>query len=88
MPRRKPEVPPTRQKPSSFKTKKNYDYSCCVPCINYKCDGFMFLCIAKHGTSSQVFDEMECFVCKRIKKIGSHNPKRSKPKPFSRKSHR
>lgn len=85
MPRRKPiqQVPNfPRNKPSEFKFEKNFEFSYTIPCINKRCNGFMFLTMTKYGVHTPVFDEFECFTCKKTCKLGHHNPNRKKPLPF------
>jgi hypothetical protein len=85
MPRRKPlqNKPSTpRKQNSEFKYTKNYDFSASIPCVNNRCPGFMFLILCKYGINTSVMDELECFTCKRIRKLGVHEPNRNKPKPF------
>jgi hypothetical protein len=81
MPRRKvePDKPLKPKKPSEFKFKVNYDYSNSVPCVNKRCNGFMFMIITQGREGQGPFDCLECFNCKRTKKLGPHNPKRPKP---------
>lgn len=88
MPRRKPlpNKPSTPRKQSTeFVYEKNFEYSCSIPCANPRCGGFMFLIMAKYGIHAPVIDELECFVCKRVRKLGPHNPRRPKPVPLTRK---
>lgn len=88
MPRRKPlqNKPSTSRKQSAeFKYRKNFDHCCSVPCINSRCLGFMFLTTVKYGLHTPAIDELECFLCKRTRKLGQHNPKRQKPLPLTKK---
>lgn len=81
MPRRKPlpNKPSTpRRQTTEHKTHKNYDYCCAIPCINPRCSGFMFLVTVLYNQSKAAQDELECFDCKRIRKLGPHDPKRTK----------
>lgn len=84
LPRRKPVQDKVfRKKPNpDFKVQVNYDHSCSVPCSYHRCSGFMFLVTATYGEEAHVVDELECFVCKKIKRLGDHDPNRAKPKPF------
>lgn len=89
MPRHKPvqNKPSTPRKQSAeFKYTRNFEHSHSVPCTNPRCPGFMFLLIAKYGIHTPATDELECFVCKRTRKMGPHDPKRAKPLPLVRKS--
>lgn len=84
MPRRKPvqDQPRNRKNHTEFKYIRNFDNCCSVPCTYSRCVGFMFLVTASYGEDSPVVDELECFVCKKIKRLGNHDPNRAKPKPF------
>jgi hypothetical protein len=88
MPRKSPvqNSPVYRKKPSAeFKIEKDFEYSCSVPCINPRCpDGFMFLVVATYGEHTASYDELECFVCRRTRKLGLHNPSRAKPTPIKK----
>ncbi len=91
MPRRKPiqNKPSTpRKQTTEFTYKRTFEDSCSVPCINSKCLGFMFLVTAKYGIHTHPVDELECFVCKRTRKLGPHDPKRPKPLPLAKKPRR
>jgi hypothetical protein len=87
MPRRKPiqSKPSTpRRQNNEFKFARNFDHCCSVPCINNRCPGFMFLVTSKYGIHTPAVDELECFVCKKVRKLGQHDPNREKPKPLAR----
>jgi hypothetical protein len=75
MPRKKPIQPPVYAKKSEFTFHKNYDFSSSKPCLNKKCNGFMFLTILMKDNSKPC-DVLECFVCKKTKKLGNHLPNR------------
>jgi hypothetical protein len=88
MPRRKPiqkKIANTRKPNNEFKYKRNFDYSCSVPCTNHRCPGFMFLVVSKYGVYTPAVDELECFACKKVRKLGQHLPNREKPKPLTQK---
>ena len=84
MPRRKPVQDKIfRKKPTAeFKVARNFDNCCSVPCSYRRCTGFMFLVTASYGEDSPVVDELECFVCKKVKRLGDHDPNRNKPEPL------
>jgi hypothetical protein len=77
VPRRKPEQQKTFQKKgrTEFKFKKNFEHCCSVPC--FKCSGFMFLVTCKYSPDGPLVDELECFQCKKIRRIGPHDPTRT-----------
>lgn len=79
MPRKKPVVfqPVPRKLPTDLKPARDFSYSLTTPCVSYKCDGFMFLVVTKYEDHGQAFDELECSVCKKIKKLGTHQPFRN-----------
>lgn len=83
MPRKHPLISaPTFKKKSSpeFKFERDFSYSCSIPCANPRCtDGFMFLVTVQYVNQGPTYDELECFCCKRTKKLGLHNPNRAKP---------
>lgn len=81
----KPLIP--RKQNNEFKTEKNFDYCYSIPCVNSRCSGFMFLLTVKYGDHGPAIDELECFTCRRIRKLGQHNPNRSKPVPIAPKNH-
>jgi hypothetical protein len=87
MPRHKP-LPNKPAHPkkqfSSFKFHKTYEYCLSVPCINPRCSSFMFLVTVKYIGQENCVDELECFECKRTRRIGPHDPKRSKVETPSR----
>jgi hypothetical protein len=81
MPRKNPEEKKTYTRKSSpdLEPVKSHEHSATTQCTNRRCNGFMFLVIAKYAFDDRVHDELECFTCRRIKKLGPHDPHRPKP---------
>ena len=76
MPRRKPPQNPVFTKKSEFVYHKDFSQSNSCPCLNKRCNGFMFLTIKNKEHSKTLIDVLECFLCKKTKKLGSHIPNR------------
>lgn len=75
MPRRKPIQVPVYTKKSEFVYHKDYSNSNTKPCSNKRCNGFMFLTLVMKENSKPC-DVLECFLCKKTKKLGNHIPNR------------
>lgn len=74
MPRHSPERPTYFRKPSSIKM--HVDHSQSETCDCFKCGSFMFLVTVRYEGSDTLVDELECFQCKKIKRLGAHDPLR------------
>lgn len=75
MPRKKPLIESRSPKKSNIKYQQNFEYCKSIPC--FKCNSFMFLVTAVYE-DGRIVDEMECFQCKKLKRLGKHQPHRAK----------